>query len=134
MIFIDTSAFYAMDVKNDANYERASRIKEDIARNKYGMPYTTNYVIDETITLMRFRAGHEEAVAFGEKIKSSRVLKIIRADENIENRALNIFKEFRDIELSFTDCVTYVVMKELGIKDIFAFDRHFSQLGFRVVP
>ncbi len=40
MIFIDTSAFYAMDVQNDANHKRASKIKEDIAENKYGVPYT----------------------------------------------------------------------------------------------
>lgn len=134
MIFIDTSAFYAMDVQNDANHERASKIKEDIAENKYGVPYTTNYIIDETLTLMRFRVGHEEAIAFGEKIKSSRVLKIIRVDENIENYSLDVFKKFKNIELSFTDCVSLAVMKELGIKEIFAFDQHFSQLGFRVVP
>ncbi len=97
-------------------------------------PYTTNYVIGETLTLMRFRVGHEEAIAFGEKIKSSRVLKIVRVDENIENYSLDLFKKFKNVELSFTDCVSFAVMNELGIKEIFAFDQHFSQLGFRVVP
>lgn len=134
MIFIDTSAFYAMEVQTDVNHNKASLVKVDIAKNEYGLPYTTNFIINEALTLLRFKVGHKEAIAFGEKIRESKSLRVIRIDEAIEDIAWKIFKKHSDKELSFTDCTSFVVMKELDIKEAFAFDEHFTQMGFRVVP
>ncbi|MEE8403587.1 MAG: PIN domain-containing protein, partial [Candidatus Hydrothermarchaeaceae archaeon] len=113
MIFIDTSAFYAMEVQTDVNHDTASLLKADIAKNRYGLLCTTNYVINEALTLFRFKVGHKEAAAFGDKVIKSKSLKIIRIDEAIEDCAWDIFKNHADKELSFTDCTSFVVMKEL---------------------
>ncbi len=134
MIFIDTSAFYAMEVQTDVNHNTASLVKADIAKNKYGLLCTTNYVINEALTLSRFKVGHEETIAFWAKVRKSKSLKIIRIDEAIEDSAWNIFKNHDDKELSFTDCTSFVVMKELAIEKAFAFDQHFSQMGFETLP
>lgn len=134
MIFIDTSAFYAMEVQTDTNHNTASRVKADIAKNKYGLLCTTNYIINETLTLFRFKVGHKETIAFWAKVRKSKSLKIIRIDEAIEDSAWNIFKNHEDKELSFTDCTSFAVMKELAIEKAFAFDQHFSKMGFETLP
>lgn len=133
MIFFDTSAFYAMEVEADANHQKAMAVKESILKNKYGMPVTTNLVIAEAITLLRFKAGLREAVAFGEKVFASRILTIVRVNESLEAKALELFKKYSDKVLSFTDCVSFAVMEELRISKAFAFDEHFLQAGYEVV-
>lgn len=39
-----------------------------------------------------------------------------------------------DKEWSFTDCTSYVVMKQKGITEAFTLDRHFTQMGFVQYP
>lgn len=36
--------------------------------------------------------------------------------------------------LSLTDCVSFIVMRQLGVHEVFAFDRHFAEQGFVVRP
>lgn len=133
MIFLDTSAFYAMEVKQDIKHGKASAVKAEIAKNMHGVPVTTNYVIAEAITLLRYRTSHQSAVAFGEKIRSSKILKIIRVGDDTENRAWEIFKEKSDTDLSFVDCTSFAIMEEMGIQNAFAFDEHFAQAGFKTL-
>lgn len=133
MIFLDTSAFYAMEVKSDVNHDRATAVKAEIAKNMHGVPVTTNYVIAEAITLLRFKSSHSSAVAFGEKIRSSKILKIIRVGDETENTAWEMFKELSDKNLSFVDCTSFAIMEEMGIPKAFAFDDHFAQAGFNTL-
>ncbi len=122
-----------MEVKADVNHRRAIAVKESIRKNRYGLPVTTNLVIAEAITLLNLKVGHREAVAFGEKVFASKSLKIIRVNESLEARALELFKKYSDKSLSFTDCASFAVMNELKISRAFAFDEHFSQIGYEVV-
>ena len=34
----------------------------------------------------------------------------------------------------YTDCTSFAVMKEFGITEVFAFDHHFEQMGFILLP
>lgn len=133
MIFIDTSAFYAMEVEEDINHRSAVKVRKKIAENSYGLPVTTNLVLAETITLLRLKAGFDEAVAFGEKVFASRSLQVVKVDEGIEKRAWRLFRRYSDKRLSFADCASFAVMRELKISKAFTFDDHFSQLGFEAV-
>lgn len=36
--------------------------------------------------------------------------------------------------LSLVDCVSFEVMRDLGVKDVFAFDPHFREHGFTCIP
>ena len=55
--FVDTSGWYAHLTADDANHAAAQRFM----RASSGTLATTNYVIDETITLMWVRVGHSAA-------------------------------------------------------------------------
>jgi len=49
-------------------------------------------------------------------------------------RARAVFFRHRDKRYSFTDCTSFVVMKELKLKDALTTDRHFLKMGFRALP
>jgi len=54
--------------------------------------------------------------------------------ENIFFESWDFFKKFSDKSYSFTDCTSFIILKKLGIKNVLAFDKHFRQAGFNVLP
>jgi len=86
--------------------------------------------MDETLTLIRFRLSIKASIDFSKKIRKSKVVKIVHVSREMEEKARDIFERYDDKDFSFTDCVSFVVMWETGIKEAFAFDEHFNQIGF----
>jgi predicted nucleic acid-binding protein len=37
-------------------------------------------------------------------------------------------------QLSLVDCVSFQIMRQLGIRTAFSFDRHFEEQGFERIP
>ena len=85
--FVDTAAFYASKDSSDENYNKATKFMEEVRRAPTLHLITSNFVIDETITLIRMKLGHNAAVKFGRQIRKSRVVKVIHVTEKIEDRA-----------------------------------------------
>ena len=77
MIFVDTSAWYASEVEDDKNHPQAVDFLKKLATNKYGSLVTTDYVLDETLTLLRMRRGVKVTVRFSSKIKKASSVQII---------------------------------------------------------
>ena len=96
---------------------------------------TSNFVIDETITLVRMHLGHRIAVEIGDKLWKGVLAIVIHVTEEDERAAWEVFKRYSDKSFSFTDCTSFVLMKRLHIDRAFSFDRHFRQTGeFTLVP
>jgi len=129
-IFIDTRAFLALEDESDQYHEAALQFREQVLRKKRYEVIATSYILDETLTLIRFRIGIRASIDFSKKIRRSKVVKIVQVSKEIEEKALDIFERYDDKDFSFTDCVSFVVMWEMGIKEAFAFDQHFNQMGF----
>ena len=133
-IFIDTGAFLALEDESDQYHEAALQFREQVLRKGRYEMITTSYILDETLTLIRFRISIKASIDFSKKIRKSRVVKIVQVSWEIEEKALDIFERYDDKDFSFTDCISFVVMREMGIKEVFAFDQHFSQMGFVQKP
>ncbi len=129
-LFVDTSAFYALNDPDDNCYIRACQLRKDIRISLF----TSNFVIDESLTLIRMKLGHQFAVRFGTQVRESRILKVIHIDETLEETAWQIFEKYADKEYSFTDCTSFATMQKMRISDVFAFDKHFQQYGFTTHP
>ena len=99
-----------------------------------GVLTTTDYVIDETLTTIRFRLGLDAAEAWWLTIDGSARLRIESIDEARRERALSQFFRYRDKRFSFTDCCSFVLMRELQIRRALTLDHHFRQAGIEVVP
>lgn len=129
-IFIDTGAFLALEDESDQYHDEAIGFRDQVLRKGGYDLITTSYILDETLTLIRFRLNIRASIDFSQKIRKSKVINIIRVSREIEERALDIFEKYDDKYFSFTDCVSFAVMQEMKVKEAFAFDEHFNQMGF----
>ncbi len=130
-LFVDTSAWIALNDKNDQYHQKAAAKGLEIKKQKIEM-ITSEYIIDESITLIRYRVSHRAAVVFGDSLLSSGIVNIVNITDADRFKAWEIFKKYDDKELSFTDCTSFVLMKNLGISKAFAFDDHFKQTGLEI--
>ena len=132
-IFVDTWAWCALTNKRDAAHRDAEELNKELLRERY-IFITTNFILDESYTLIRARIGYGAAVDFGDKIKRLHqlgLLKIIYIDQEIEEAAWKLFVKYEDIKaLSFTDCTSFAVMHWLDLQEVFTDDEHFRHLGF----
>lgn len=129
--FIDTSAWIALYDKNDKYHNDAKKTWKEIV-NKRIQIYTTFDVLDETITLLRFRAGYKSSVDFGESVFASKIINLIEIDAELRIKAWEFYKKFSDKKLSFTDCTSFAAMSVFDINKAFTFDKHFLQVGFSI--
>ncbi len=133
MIFIDTGAFLARYIERDQYHDVATehwRVLQNVRRQCF----TSNYVLDEAITLLARRSTYEFAAERARNLFESASLSILRPDENDELAALGLFQKYADQSVSFTDCISFVLMEQQNIKCVFSFDRHFRIAGFDVEP
>jgi predicted nucleic acid-binding protein len=131
--FIDTSGWCAIYDKSDDNHKAAFPFWTKIAAN-IGTLYTSDYIIDETLTLLNVRISHTTAVEFGRIILASKVIEIIPVTVSRWEEAWKLFIKYSDKDFSFTDCTSFIIMHELNLKEALTFDRHFQQMGFINVP
>ena len=124
----------ALEDTDDENHKSALEFRERIRKSltPFRTLYTSNYVTDETLTLLRERCGLSAAVSFREDLEASSIVRVLWIDTRVEREAWRIFKTHRDKEYSFTDCTSFALMDLHAIKNAFAYDRHFRQYGFRV--
>jgi predicted nucleic acid-binding protein len=134
LIFIDTSAWYAVEVADDVNHESACKFLSKLASGKYGVSVTTDYVLDETLTLLRSRRGLTSASSFIDKIRKSKSIRIFWIDENLFEKALDVFRKSDRKSWSFTDCTSFALMRDLAVSEAFTFDNHFAEAAFQTLP
>ena len=132
-VFADTGAWCALYDRSDVHHARASAFLQEIKRQKIQL-ITSDYVFDESLTLLRFRAGHREAVEFGRWTQQSSLVKVINVDEKTWQAAWDVFVRYDDKHFSFTDCTSFAIMRQLGLLNAFAFDHNFEQTGFVMLP
>ncbi len=99
-----------------------------------GFLVSTDYVLSETLTLIRVRLGIQTAKRWWEEISASPRIRWECIDPPRAERARTWFFRWTDKEFSFTDCTSFAVMKELRLKTALATDRHFRLAGFACVP
>jgi len=127
--FVDTSGFYALLVARDEMHKRAAKLLK-AAKGKRMSFVTTDYVLDETITLLVAR-GHGHLVApFLQRTIESSVCRIEWMDPERFSATASFLAKHADHEWSFTDCSSFVVMKELRLRDALTKDIHFEEAGF----
>ncbi len=131
--FVDSGCWIA--TANQADIHHAAMTK---ARNDWleqgGLLVTTDYVVDETLTHMRARFGLAVAEAWWEEVERSERVRLEWIAPDRAAKARDLFFRHRDKDYSFTDCTSFVVMKELRLTQALATDKHFTQAGFQLLP
>ena len=132
-VFIDTGAWFAVQVTDDAHHKAA---RETFAQAlAAGHPLVvSNLVIGETYTLLRVSRGYREAKQFLDMLGQSRRIERLFVTEQVERLAYEILERFADHPFSFVDATSFALMRQQRLRHAFAFDIHFATAGFLRVP
>ncbi len=130
-VFVDTSAFLAVLNKDDLNNESASATLINLVESGEEL-LCTNYILVEAYALIQNRMGMDAINDFQKDILPS--LNITWIDKEEHKGIVTTFISSNRRQLSFVDCSSFEIMKQLGIKTVFTFDKHFREQGFDVIP
>jgi uncharacterized protein len=128
-VFMDTAGFLALWDAGDEHHAAAVRLQEELTGKRCRF-LTSEYVVDETVTLLRVRHSHAAAFDFLDTLERSEALRLEWIGPDRFHAAGALFRKHADKEWSFTDCVSFATMHELQVRDAFTTDHHFRQAGF----
>jgi uncharacterized protein len=126
MIFLDTSAIYALADKADNNHKEAVFLFGKLIDLDEKL-FVHNYIIVEAAALIQARLGVASALKF---LEEAGYFHTVWVNEHAHKKARIYFKEQAKRKLSFVDCMSFTVMKKEGTTQAFAFDQDFVKAGF----
>jgi len=131
-LFVDTSGWCAVFDRRDQNHKRASEFFAAL-KGKPVRLITSDDIFDESVTLLRARIGHSSAVAFGESVLRGNVV-MEEINESLRKEAWELFVKYKEQAFSFTDCTSFVLMRNLKLQDAFAFAATFGRWALYAIP
>jgi len=132
-LFVDTAGWMACaDAADPAHGAACAARDESLEAGR--VLVTSDYIADETLTLIRLRIGLPAAEAWWKQVEGSPRVRWEWIDPDRAEKARHAFFRHRDKRWSFTDCTSLVVMRERRLREALTTDRHFVQMGFQVLP
>ncbi len=132
-IFVDTGAFLGAILQKDQHRTVALHAWEELNSLPFRL-ISTEHVLDEVATFL-VRASLPSVASKWLKLQmsSSVVDWTITSKQDLIDAA-RWFEKFVDQRLSFTDAISFAIMKRRDIHRVFGFDHHFSLAGFELWP
>ena len=132
-VFVDTGAWYAVQVTDDIHHTAAQAALHALIET--GTPIvTSNLIIGETYTLLRTAKGYREAKRFLDALGHSRKMERLFITEHLERKAYEILERYADHPFSFVDATSFALMRQQRMQHAFTFDTHFVTAGFLRIP
>lgn len=135
MAFLDSGFFIAWTVKKDEYHNSSQEVLVSFKTNKTRI-YTSNYVLQETITRIIYRAGFTVAKLFIDQfsqLEAAGLITVIWIDRPLHQETIEILKKYRDHPFSFVDASIIAVIKHLKLGKIYTTDAILRQTGLDVV-
>jgi uncharacterized protein len=131
-VFGDTSFFFALVAKRDPAHRPAVMAYEKLLRGGARV-VTTDYIVEETLTLTKARIDAPTTSALLDRIERSEAIDLEMLGGGRFLASKLYFRKHADHGYSFTDCTSFVVMQELQIRAALTTDRHFKEAGFEML-
>lgn len=68
-----------------------------------------------------------------DELNADATAEVIPPTRDLFERGIALYRDRPDKGWSLTDCISFVVMEERGLRDALTGDRHFEQAGFRAL-
>ena len=127
--FIDTSYVQARLSHADQWHARAVAWE----RTAKGRFWTTDYILLETANAFSKQVARPAGELAVEELRRAHDTTIVPQSRDLFDRGWELFRRHRDKDWSLTDCISFVVMADFGLKDALSSDRHFEQAGYRAL-
>ena len=132
-VFLDSGYIIALESADDQNHQAALEHWQSISKSIPPL-ITTSYIFSEITTFFNSRNLHEKAVQIGNRLIKSASIKLVHVGQTSFFDAWHYFVQHQDKKYSFTDCVSFVLMKRFNIRKALTFDKHFEMAGFEKLP
>ncbi len=132
-LLIDTGAFLGRQVVEDQHHEASLCGWREIESSSMRV-HSTEHIFDETVGLLSRRNSYAFAAEWGMDHLQSRELDWLQATPEDLKIAIAFMRKYADQKVSFTDCVSFALMRREGIRHAFSFDHHFLDAQFRLWP
>jgi len=127
LIFVDTTEWVGDADGSDELHSSAHENIESIRLGSSPLGLTTDFIIDETVTLLGRRKGFGASAAaeVGKLILASPRVVTLFVDESLLKESIMIYPRYAG-KLSLTDVVSTIAMKRYSVKGIFSHDSDFD--------
>jgi len=125
-VFADTSFYVAALSPRDVNHSRA----EAFGTGFRGRVFTTEYVLLEVATFFCTAPNRVVFLGLLQSLQADPEVTIIPASAVLWQHGIDLFAARPDKDWSLTDCISFVVMQEQGLREALTADHHFEQAGF----
>jgi uncharacterized protein len=135
-VFIDAGGWISVTIRTDQHH-KSGRAHFEAMMDLGARTVTSDFVLDEVITRLRYDVGHAAASEFLGLIRHAEeagILKIRRIDQSLWVEAEAIFLRYADVRLSFTDCTSFALLQAEPVDEVFGFDGHFRMMGHVLQP
>lgn len=137
-VLVDTGVLYADHDTDAARHETASTVLNQVYDGEFGQPYVSDYIYDEAVTLTLKRGSFEAARRLGERMRGvdpyPTAYDLLRVSGAVFADAIEMFEQYDDQELSFTDATTVALSRRHGIDYVLTFDDDFDGIVSRIDP
>ena len=127
MIFVDTSAIYALAGARERHHREARRSFDALLQAERPL-VTHSYVLSEAMALLHERLGRHVALTFAVE---ARRFDVEWVDDHLHRAAVEGLRD-APVGVGLVDQVSFLVMRRRGIEEAFAFGEHFRRAGFRL--
>jgi uncharacterized protein len=125
-LFADTSFYLALMSADDECHDRAARLSIEMRRPVV----VTEFVLLETGNSLSSVSQRRLFVELLHHLRSDRAARIIPATSELFQSGFDLYSGRPDKNWSLTDCTSFVVMQELGLKEALTADHHFEQADY----
>ena len=125
-IFVDTQFVIALINERDEHHRRSV----ELSQHYQGSPFVTTDVVLLEIGNALARNFRQNAIRVTEDFLSAKNAQVIRLTPELFEQGFALYSKHQDKSWGMTDCISFVVMKELDINMALTYDRHFVQAGF----
>jgi uncharacterized protein len=132
-VFVDASAWIEISHMRGVHHTAAVDTYRRLPRERYEL-ITTNLVLAESYVMAHRYVGYNAAIKLLSSVRNSEQVRLIYSDKSVEAEADDLLRRYTDQDFSLADAVSFVVMRQRGIKSAFSFDHHFVTAGFSLVP
>lgn len=136
LAFVDTWAWVALSLRDDSHHDAVARVVGELHEARADL-VTTNLVMAEAITRVRYAGRHDVAVGLLKRLRrlqAGGLLTIVVVNDDLARDAEAIFEQYQDCVLSYVDCVSFAVMRDRGIEYALTGDHHFAVMGLSILP
>jgi uncharacterized protein len=128
-VFVDTGAWVALRYKRDQYHARARALLKRLRAERLAL-VTTEWVLAETVTLLKARGAVDHAIALGTAVQDGRLGILVESTPERRAQAWKLFERHRKLRAGWVDCASFAVMEELALRKFFGFDDDFVRAGF----